>query len=234
MTHVTNGADFLVSQTTTQTHTHDQEVKASGEICSWSDWAWLTGGCLSFTLPARGLILPQQPCRFPCSRPLTGSRKRPCLSVSCPGSAALRLMTPTALRWQLRNKNTLSGCLGSVFLDSLIHSWGSCSVTFMACLIVFLISPLNSSFPAPWTSLFSTTSAFGIFTGGRLRGYRGDVIWPSHAPALHSSPWRLWEAALTNWPALCLSAARWDSAVPLWQILLFTQQRLGDPSSQNC
>lgn len=136
MTHVTirvNGDWLPGFQTTPPTHTvMPMRSKPQGNTAGWTDWAWLTGGCLSFTLPARSLILPQQPCRFPCSRPLTGSRKRPGLTVSCPGSAALCLMTPTALRWQLGNKHALTGWLGSVFLDSLICSWDSCPLTFMA------------------------------------------------------------------------------------------------------
>lgn len=215
------GADSLVPK---------QLQPSGGEIGGWSDWSWLTGGCLSFTLPARGLILPQQPCCFPCSRPLTGSRKRPGLTVSCPGSAALRLMTPTALCWQLKSKNnTLFCCLGSVFLDSLIHSWDSCSCHFYGTLS-------RLSHFLPWTHPFPAQLLLRPdvwhHTGGRLCGYQGDVIWPSHASAQHSSTWRLREAALTNRPAPCLSAALWDSAVPLWQILLSTQKRWTLKSSE--
>lgn len=205
----------------TNTHSHAQEVKASGEIVGWSDWAWLTGGCLSFTLPAPGLILPQQPCRFPCSRPLTGSRKRPGLSVSCPGSAALRLMTPTALRWQLRNKKQ--------------HWLADCEVFFLSCWSTLEIPALSLSWHV-----------------SRLSNFLPELILPSSLNcalllqlrhlALHwwtsvQSPKRCDQAGsragttffteefLTNRPAICLSAVLWDSAVPLWQILLYTQQR---------
>lgn len=84
----------------------------------WNDWAWLTGGCLSFTLPARGLIPPQQPCRFPCSRPLTGSRKRPGLSVSCPGSGGPSNDTNCSLltaEEKTKQNNKLFGYLYSIF-----------------------------------------------------------------------------------------------------------------------
>lgn len=106
----------------------------------------------------------------------------------------------------------------------MIRSRDSCSVTSMARRVVFLISSLRLIFPS---SAPPATRQNWHCTPGprRLRGYQGDVIWPSHASAQHSSPWRLREAALTNRPAPCLSAALWDSAVPLWQILLLTQQR---------
>lgn len=46
-----------------------------------------------------------------------------------PGSAALCLMTPTALHWQLKNEHAL---LAMLYFNSLINSWDPCSVTFMA------------------------------------------------------------------------------------------------------
>lgn len=212
------GTDFLVPK---QPHEHTvmpRRSKPWEKIAGWSDCAWVTGGCLSFTLPARGLILPQQPCRFPCSRPLTGSRKQPGLSVSCPGSAALRLMTPTALCWQLRNKHAFLA-VWEVF--SLIR-WSALEI---AALSLLMALKLAFSFP-PWTHpsmLLEPRSSppprhLASHWRSVLRGYRGDAIWLSHALSQHSSPWRLWEAALTNRPAPCLSAAHWDSTVPLWQI----------------
>lgn len=222
-----NGDWLPGSQTATQTHTvMPRRSKLQGKIAGWSDWAWLTGGHLGFTLPAQGLILPRQPCRFPCSRPLTGSRKRPGMSVSCPGSAALRLMTPTALRWHLRSQHAFLAVwevLFSIRRSALEIPAQSLSrhVSRLSHFLSELILPSYSNL-----ALFPDLCIWHG-TGGRLCGYQGDAIWPPRASAQHSSPRRLWEAALTNWPAPCLSAAHWDSTVPLWQILLFTQQRLG-------
>lgn len=185
VTHMTDGvnsADFLVPK----------QPQPPGETGGWSDWAWLTGGCLRCTLPARGLILPPQPCRFPCSRLLTGSRKHRGLTVSCPGSPALGLMTPTALCWQLRNIR-LSGKSFSGFTDPLLrfplrqfHG----TLSRLSHFLPELIFPSSSSAAARHLALHRRTT----------------VRLPRRCE--HFSPWRLQGAALTNWTALSLRAAQ--------------------------
>ncbi len=226
---VVNG-DWLPDPKQPQKHTvMPRRSKPWEKIAGWSDCAWLTGGCLSFTLPAWGLILPQQPCRFPCSRPLTGSRKQPGLSVSCPGSPALGLMTPTALCWQLRNKQPfwLSGKCFSWFADLLFcHFHGTWAV--------FLISSLNSSFPAPWILLISSTSAFGIAPvgGGAVTEEMRSGRLTHRLHILHHGDCGklLW---LTGQLPVCQQhtgilqchCGKSDS---------FSLKRLGHPGSQNC
>lgn len=208
--HVTTGVSgrwLPGSQTTTQTHSHAQEVTASGD--NWR-WKWL--GMTDWRLSQLYAFLPEalsslsSPAASPAASLWQEAGSGQACQCPAPGSAALCLMTPNALRWQLRNKHAL---LAVFFLiHSCCHFHGTSS---------------------PWTSLSSSSSIFGIAPAGRWR----DVVWPSHTSPPHSTLGRLREAALTNWPALCSSATDSDTTVPLWQMLLFTKRRLGHPHSQS-
>lgn len=150
--------DFLVLKNNpTNTHSRAQEVEALGDNWRFSSGHDLTGGCLSFMLPARGLILSQQPCCFPCSRLLTGNRKQSGLSLSWPWvSGTLSNDTNcsplTAEEW--------TRFAGSAFFNSLINSWDPCSVTFMAHL---------SSILPELTFPHSLNLALRHCTGGQLK-----------------------------------------------------------------
>lgn len=194
----------------TNTHSHAQEVTASGD--NWRlKWLGMTDWRLSQLyafLPA-ALSSLSSPAASPAASLWQEAGSGQACQRPAPGSAALCLMTPNALRWRLRNKHALL----AVFFCFLIHSCSAPCCHFHGA-------------SSPWTSLFCSSSISGIAPAGSWR----DVVRPSHTSPSHSTLGRRREAAPTNWPALCSSAPDSDTTVPLWQMLLFT--KLGHPRSE--